>query len=295
MSEALTRRILTVRGGKIEPLIPRSPQQSSEDTWEGVMLEKHLADADYVRTNFEAHSHLVHVFGSVPVRQEWRIEGRNVCLENAPGSVLIEPKGLQVSSVHASRQRPDVQWIVEFTSGGIENCLEGKPFEPAPQFDLRDPQITHLLKILQAEVDSGCPGGSLFGETIGNSLMIYLAHRYSSSSISQPRGGLPKLRLNRVLDYIESNLDCEIHLEELAKVSGLSPFHFAKLFKHSTAQSPHQYVLSRRLELAKNLLRNPDVPLSEVGLRAGFSDQSHLTNVFRRFVGTTPSRFRSLL
>ena len=97
-----------------------------------------------------------------------------------------------------------------------------------------------------------------------------------------------------MLEYIQANLAGDLHLQELAEIADLSTFHFAKLFKRSTGSSPHQFVLQRRLERAKELLRNPHISLSEVSLRAGFADQSHLSNVFRRYVGLTPARFRSL-
>ena len=107
------------------------------------------------------------------------------------------------------------------------------------------------------------------------------------------KGGLTRLRLNRALEYIQANLDGEIHLEDLGRAAGLSPFHFAKLFKQSTGSTPHQYVVQRRLERATELLRSTEVNLSEVALECGFADQSHFANVFRRFVGVTPSQYRA--
>jgi len=151
------------------------------------------------------------------------------------------------------------------------------------------------MEVLLAEVESGCPSGPLFGETIGQSLMIYLAQRHSSNSVAQPTGGLPRSRLNRALEYIEANVERDLHLDELAKACGFSSFHFAKLFKQSTGASPHQYVLQRRLERAKALLRMPGLSLSEISLEAGFADQSHLTNVFRKFLGVSPAKFRASL
>jgi AraC family transcriptional regulator len=109
------------------------------------------------------------------------------------------------------------------------------------------------------------------------------------------KGGLTRLRLKRALDYIQANLGSEIHLEDLARAVGLSPFHFAKLFKLSTGSTPHQYVLQRRLERATELLRSAELSLSEVALECGFADQSHFANVFRRFMGVTPSQFRARL
>jgi AraC family transcriptional regulator len=264
--------------------------------WQGIILEKHLADAEYFRTDFDVQSHLVHSFGSVPATSEWRVDGRNYRVQHTPGGVLIEPKGVH-ASVQVSRARPDVQWIIELAPGRIEESLNGKPFSPTPQFNLRDPQVNRLVQVLQAEVENGCPSGSVFGETVGEALLVYLARRYSSTP---PRndwaaGGLSRLQLKRALDYIEANLDGEVHLGELSKAVGLSAFHFAKLFKESTGASPHQYVLQRRLERAKDLLRNSGMTLSEISLQAGFADQSHLTNVFRRLVGVSPAKFRASL
>lgn len=302
MSGDSTRRIQTVRDGRLGPLIPRPPLLSSaaKADWHGITLEKHLADAEYVRNDFDVYSHLIHVFTGVPVRQEFRAENRTYRVQSTPGSVLIEPRGLH-ASVHASRSKPDIQWILELDPALVEQrvqeLLNGKRFELTPQFDLRDPQVQRLIQVLQTDVETGCPGGSLFGEMIGDALAVYLAKRYSANPTSGSllKGGLPKLRLGRVLEYIDANLNRDIHLDELANIAALSSFHFARLFKVSTGSSPHQYMLQRRVDRAKELLRNPGLSLSQISLETGFSDQSHLTNVFRRSLGVTPSAYRTHL
>jgi AraC family transcriptional regulator len=296
MSETLTRRILTKRGGAIEPLIPNPPLLTSGGAWRGIILEKHLAGADYVRRNFESYSNLIHCFNG-RVRHKWQIDGRTFETQNTPGSVAIEPRGLYTSAVHVARPRPEVQWILEIAQDAAEQSLEGKPFQPKFQMSLQDRQVGRLIEILQAEVESACPTGPLFEEAVGYSLIRYLAQRHSSNSpsIDQPNGGLPRSRLNRALEFIEANLDRDLHLDELAKACGFSSFHFAKLFKQSTGASPHQYVLQRRLERAKVLLRTPGLSLSQISLEAGFADQSHLTNIFRRFLGVSPAKFRASL
>jgi AraC family transcriptional regulator len=268
--------------------------------WKGLILEKHLAGAEYVRTNFDVYSHLIHIFTGVPVQQEFQIEGRTHRVQNTPGSMMIEPQGLH-ASVRVRRSQPDIQWILELDPAVVEQrvqeSLNDNRFELTPQIDLRDPQLQRLTQALQADAEAGCPAGSLFGETIGAALIIYLAHHYSVHTAGDAafRGGLPKLRLSRVLDYIHANLDRDIHLDELANIAGLSSFHFAKLFKLSTGTSPHQYMLQRRVERAKELLHDPQMSLTQISLETGFSDQSHLTNVFRRLQGVTPSRYRALL
>jgi len=133
--------------------------------------------------------------------------------------------------------------------------------------------------------------GIVFKPLKGNVLQQVLA--FGEPSIF--KGGLTRLRLNRALEYIQANLGGEVHLEGLARAAGLSPFHFAKLFKQSTGSTPHQYIVQRRLERATELLRSTEVNLSEVALECGFADQSHFANVFRRFVGVTPSQYRARL
>ena len=104
--------------------------------------------------------------------------------------------------------------------------------------------------------------------------------------------GLVKWRLGRVERYIREHLHRNITLPELALAAGLSRMHFAKQFKAAMGLRPHEYVLGKRIELAKSLMLNPDVPLVDVAMSSGFQSQSHFTTVFRRLVGETPHRWR---
>jgi AraC family transcriptional regulator len=159
-----------------------------------------------------------------------------------------------------------------------------------------DPQITAVLVAMATDLKEGSPAGRLYGESLGNALAIHLLSRYSVRRYSPIayRGGLPPYRLKRVLDYIGDNLAGEISLEQLAAVVGMSPHYFAELFKKSTGHSPHRYVLFQRIERAKQNLATPGHRgVIEVGLESGFQNPSHFARVFRKFVGTTPSRFQA--
>ena len=105
-------------------------------------------------------------------------------------------------------------------------------------------------------------------------------------------GGLSPARTHRIREYINSNLDQNITLEALAEMAGLSTHHFARAFKQTLGMPPHSYVLQRRIERAQQMLRNTDLPMSEIALSAGFSDQSHLARHFRRITGMSPSVVR---
>ena len=106
------------------------------------------------------------------------------------------------------------------------------------------------------------------------------------------RGGLAPASLRRVHDYVDRHLDRTISLGELAKLSGLSVFHFARSFKQSQGTTPHRYVMQRRIEHARNMLATTDLPLCEIAFAAGFADQSHLARHFRQQVGVPPGYFR---
>ena len=88
--------------------------------------------------------------------------------------------------------------------------------------------------------------------------------------------------------------DGEITVMQLAAACGLSGHHFSRAFRHSTGVAPHQWLLQRRIEKAKQLLRQSRLPLSEVAAVCGFAHQSHFTRAFARLVGVSPGRWRRL-
>jgi AraC-like DNA-binding protein/PAS domain-containing protein len=106
------------------------------------------------------------------------------------------------------------------------------------------------------------------------------------------RGGLPPVLTQRICEYIESHLDQKIGLELLAAMAGHSIHHFVRAFHQSVGMPPHSYLLSRRLERAERMLRETQLPLSEIAAATGFSDQSHLARHFRRRTGMSPGLAR---
>jgi AraC-like DNA-binding protein len=111
----------------------------------------------------------------------------------------------------------------------------------------------------------------------------------------QARGGLSPAAMRRVHDYIDEHLSDSIELVELSAIAGLSIFHFARQFKHSEGVTPHHYLISRRVQRARELLAGTNFSLSEIAFAVGFADQSHLTRHFRQIVNMTPGQFRRSL
>lgn len=96
-----------------------------------------------------------------------------------------------------------------------------------------------------------------------------------------------------MLLFVEQNLDDDLSLATLAAVAGLSASHFARRFKAALGEAPHRYVLARRVNGAKRLLLESDLPLAEIAAETGFSSQAHLTGIFGRTVGMTPGAYRT--
>ena len=106
-------------------------------------------------------------------------------------------------------------------------------------------------------------------------------------------GGLPESKVRRVRAFIDSNLHRELRLEELAAVTHMSPYHFARLFKRATGLSPHRFVVQRRIEAATALLTESTSSISSIAGAVGFRTASHFATTVRRMTGMTPSAYRA--
>jgi AraC family transcriptional regulator len=134
----------------------------------------------------------------------------------------------------------------------------------------------------------------LYAEVLAHALAIHFLCRYGESSqrARECARGLAPSKLRRTTAYIQEHLEQDLSLTTLAAVAQMSPAHFARLFKQATGQTPHQYILLCRIEYAKQLLTETTLPLVEIGLQVGCTDQSYFTALFRKLVGTTPKAYR---
>lgn len=106
------------------------------------------------------------------------------------------------------------------------------------------------------------------------------------------RGGLASWQIRRVKTHIEANLDATIRVKELAELVRLSSFHFCRAFRDSFGDSPHGYVMRRRVERAQGLMLTTNASLAQIAADCGLADQAHFNKLFRRFVGESPGMWR---
>lgn len=157
-----------------------------------------------------------------------------------------------------------------------------------------DPVLPTVTASLERELDAGELGGRLYVDALKTQLCIHVLRRYANVIFRDYRsyGRLSPAQCRLVTQYVEENIGQNISLAELAGLTQLSVFAFIRKFRADFQCSPHAYVLGQRIEHAKRLLIRPDVPLKVVAANCGFSDQSHMTRVFRRMLNVTPAEFR---
>ena len=124
------------------------------------------------------------------------------------------------------------------------------------------------------------------------STMLQAEIQRCSGAGGSARGGLAAWQLLRVRAYIDGNLHRTIHIRDLSAVARRSPAHFSRKFKLAVGESPHAYVVRRRLERACHLMMTSATSLSEIALSVGFSDQAHLCRLFRQAFGQSPANWR---
>jgi AraC family transcriptional regulator len=173
----------------------------------------------------------------------------------------------------------------DVASGEVELRCDGS---------LVDPRVDALVATVNAESAAGFPNGRLFLDSVEQALAVALVNGYAVRRPSPRiyRGGLTPARLRRVTDLVEAKIDEDLSLEEMAESVELSRAHFSQMFRKSTGQSPHQFVLRHRVEHAKEILRTGDLRVLDVAVTCGFKTQQHFARVFRQMCGISPTEYR---
>jgi AraC family transcriptional regulator len=177
---------------------------------------------------------------------------------------------------------------------GLEFERDDFVFRPPPAGHV-DEKALLLAQLIREEFRAGEPTNHLYMDSLLTVFSTYLLRNYSTLQDypeSRHQGGLSPKAWRDVQDYIRANIGEPLSVERLALLAGLSPSHFMRAFKQTVGQSPHQYIVATRLELAEHLVITTNLPLSSVASITGFVNHSHLTASMRRHKFTTPSALR---
>jgi AraC family transcriptional regulator len=285
-----------IREGRVEPFLHAHPTLSSSSVrWAGVAVEDYSISACVI----PRHEHLenfLHVVLRGSVEYEVLTRGKVLDFRAGPGTTFILPQGtIDELRWKGPTHRVAVAMHPSLLVNALDETAHERNIELAENWNLMDKNIMAALLAMTTDLDAGSPAGRLYGECLANALAVYLLNRYTVRRYRPVayKEGLPGYRLKRVLDYIGDNLAEDLSLAQLASVTGMSPHYFAELFKRSTGQPPHRYVLLQRIDRAKDRLQKTGRSVIDVGLDVGFHNPSHFARTFRKFVGTSPSRFQS--
>jgi AraC family transcriptional regulator len=162
------------------------------------------------------------------------------------------------------------------------------------QYGVFDPVIWHLGRELRGELRLHRQLDAGYVKSVAMVLVRHLLSTYASDvRLSAGNGGLPRYKLRRAVDYINENVVDDISFRDIAAHLKMSAYHFARMFKQSTGESPHHYIVRCRIERAKTLLADAKLPISDVAFEVGYKSQSHFTTCFGRLTGLTPAAFRA--
>ena len=216
------------------------------------------------------------------------------------GTTWFCPIGIEEDSIRMTADLPQILHLY-FPQQRFDDYSERSSRAVSPgsihyAADVNDELVRQLAYRILEELEAETSSGALLADHLSMALFSHVASRYASEGTGtapeRVRGALDRRRLKRVLDYIEDNLETDLSLDQLAAIACLSPHHFARSFRDAVGTPPHRYVSARRLELARELLGQTDLPLSEIALRLRFSSQATFTRAFQRSSGLPPAQFR---
>jgi len=228
-------------------------------------------------------------------RFEGRIGSSEVAIIPAGSSWTCRSEGSELPAMLLIYLRP-----LFVRSAARELSLSHSEIGLTPQIGFRDKHISHVAMSLLHELNEANVVGRLYADSLAMGLAIQFVRRYSSlKDVHVGHGGMAPHKLRQAIAMIDHHLSDEeegrVTLRTVAKDVRMSYFHFSRAFKQSMGMTATNYIAERRIERAKRMLEETELPISEIALRSGFSSQSHFTTAFRRLAGATPKAFRAAL
>jgi AraC family transcriptional regulator len=244
----------------------------------------------------DAYMLVLHLGARIP-RELW-LDGQ---------SVHTEPMNPGEGALHDLRRRPAFKVYAPINSlnfyiprRSLDACADDSDpgrigeLNFTPGVGVNDKSLAALGDALLPVFDRADQVNKLFVDHVTSAVVAHVAQAFGRMELKKqhPRGGLPVWQERRVKEFIEANLDGEVTVMQLARACGLSGHHFSRAFRRSTGMAPHQWLLQRRVDKAKQLLRDARLPLSQVAVFREFAHQSHFTRVFTRLVGVSPGQWQ---
>ena len=228
----------------------------------------------------------------------WAIRSAVGSNEVDPSVVVLGQAGRAYRASHAERIPSDRTMFLELSepdewSGFGRTATE--LFQDV--FSRQAVGRTREVARLQAALSSSDPRdtfGSLRTDVLSVELLIELAGAAPQVSAARTISPDTRERVVRARDFLDEHLSDDVDLRTLAREVALSPFHLARSFRQQVGESPHRYLVRRRLDRAAELLVATPLTVTQVCHRVGFGSPAHFSQAFRRRFGVAPSLYRTL-
>jgi AraC-like DNA-binding protein len=240
---------------------------------------------------------LIYQVGDLPSHDLW-LDGRHRRIQPvAKSTIHIRDLGVHVEarlgpcydSINVLLPRAALRAFTEMSGSPTVDSLN-----VGAEWSTVDPVVSSLESSLCLALASPTSSNRLVQEHLTFALMAHLATTYGTMRVPPKMmpGRLAPWQVRRAKELLTSDLENEISLAELSRRCDLSPSHFSRAFKATTGLSPYAWLQWYRIEVAKQMLREPESSLAEIALHCGFADQSHFTRAFVRHTGSTPGVWR---
>ncbi len=294
-------RIQLVSKGRHIPYFRTPEFRSADHPWAGYGFEEAYSNGEPLPSHAWPKTTLVYVTGPQRSTGEqgalhWKHRGIWNMDAIKTGTVSIIRRDAEIQATEPSGSFPMV--VLQLDNSKLQHIAPDHVLAIDKSLDsaqvASDCRLAALMSVMRKEVREGCPSGRLFGESISLALLAYLAGTYATPRPAEPREtGLSPAQKRDLVDYIRANLTTNVSVTELAGLVGMSPSHFARVFKASFGMTPYRFVMCERIDGAKDMLARTELTASQVAMAFGFSSQSHFVKVFHQFAGVTPKQYKA--
>lgn len=280
--------------------IERPVEKHAVTSWRGVSVQySRLKLPVEYEFQWDGGSHYLAYHDLILLDGEMEVAGdKPIAGGDLRGRMTFVPQDHSLTGWAKPADRMNEFTVVCFDPSAMHEELQAelRSFEARPHVYFKDDLLGATMKKLATMMaDEKRPVSQMYAETLGLTAaleMFRLSQEASMPPLSVPSGHLSRARQDLVLTYIDENLGRDFGLDELASLCDLTRFHFARAFKTTFSETPHQYVLSRRLERAMDLLAKSRLPIGEIASVSGFGGTSQFARSFKAATGKTPLEFR---